>query len=394
MAAEGDTRLPRPLLLDVSRSLSRAGLGPATGIDRVERAYLTEALSAPGAWFLARRAGGLALIDAGQMRALLRCLDGQAPWDRPRLTERLALRRSPVQRGVDATLARLGANPLPRRLPPGTTYLNVGHSNISVATFDALRRAGAATTAVMLHDTIPLDHPDLTRKGTEARFTAMLRAAGTGADLILCNSRHTEARARHWLAHLGLSPRLALAPLGWSPLPPPGPPPAAAPYCVTLGTIEPRKNHALLLDIWDSTANAPALHVVGRRGWAGPALLRRLDHPPPGRPPVIEHAGLDDAGLSSLLAGAEALLFPSLAEGFGYPLVEALSLGVPVIASGLPAFREIAGTRPLYLDPHDRDAWRQAILGASGMPRPAPLPPRPWSAHFADVTTALDNIIK
>ncbi|MFA6219013.1 MAG: glycosyltransferase [Erythrobacter sp.] len=70
---------------------------------------------------------------------------------------------------------------------------------------------------------------------------------------------------------------------------------------------------------------------------------------------------LDDAAIARLLAGAKALLFPSLAEGFGFPLIEALACKVPVIASDLPVFREIGQGIADLLPPGDQQAWRDAI---------------------------------
>ncbi len=77
---------------------------------------------------------------------------------------------------------------------------------------------------------------------------------------------------------------------------------------------------------------------------------------------VTELPRCDDHELATWLAHAQALLFPSFIEGFGMPLVEALMLGVPVIASDLPVFREIAGDIPCYLDPIDGPGWRRAVL--------------------------------
>ena len=71
---------------------------------------------------------------------------------------------------------------------------------------------------------------------------------------------------------------------------------------------------------------------------------------------------MPDAAMAALLRGARALLLPSLAEGFGLPLAEALALGVPVLCSDLPALRETGGEVPEYLDPRDAASWRRAIL--------------------------------
>jgi len=77
---------------------------------------------------------------------------------------------------------------------------------------------------------------------------------------------------------------------------------------------------------------------------------------------VHELGACSDGELASWMLHAQALLFPSFAEGYGMPMVEALQLGVPVLASKLPVFREIAGHVPEYLDPIDGLGWSNAIL--------------------------------
>jgi hypothetical protein len=81
---------------------------------------------------------------------------------------------------------------------------------------------------------------------------------------------------------------------------------------------------------------------------------------------VTERGRCDDAALATLLRGARALLMPSFAEGYGMPVVEAMRLGVPVIASDLPVFREIAGVIPTYLSPLDGSGWERMVLDYAG----------------------------
>jgi glycosyltransferase involved in cell wall biosynthesis len=147
------------------------------------------------------------------------------------------------------------------------------------------------------------------------------------------------------------------------------PPPAEGPpYFVVLGTIEPRKNHLLLLNVWRRLAQTlgpeatPRLVLIGRRGWENENILDLLDRCPVLKGVVVEHNRLPDPEVRTLIAGARALLMPSFAEGFGLPVVEALALGAPVIASDLPALRETGGDAPDYLDPLDGPAWARAIL--------------------------------
>ncbi|MGC9163570.1 MAG: glycosyltransferase, partial [Thiomonas sp.] len=111
--------------------------------------------------------------------------------------------------------------------------------------------------------------------------------------------------------------------------------------------------------------------------------------------------GCDDAQLANWLTHARALLFPSFVEGYGLPLVEAMTLGVPVIASDLPAFREVAGNIPHYLDPIDGLGWldmvqayaqpasrlrQEQIARIQGFSAPS------WQNHFAQVETLLETI--
>jgi glycosyltransferase involved in cell wall biosynthesis len=109
---------------------------------------------------------------------------------------------------------------------------------------------------------------------------------------------------------------------------------------------------------------------------------------------VVEIGRCDDLELAGHLAGARALLFPSLAEGYGLPLIEALSSGTPVIASDLPVFREIGQGIPDLLDPIDGPAWERAVMAyaeADSSPRAAQLERMAgyrapaWENHFSEV---------
>jgi Glycosyltransferase len=139
---------------------------------------------------------------------------------------------------------------------------------------------------------------------------------------------------------------------------------SSTPYCVVLGTIEPRKNHLLLLHIWREFAAEPApptLVIVGRRGWENEMVVDILDRCAAIAPIVREFGDLADAEAQALLAGARALLLPSFAEGLGLPLLEAGAAGTPCIVSDLPAFREVAPAGARFLSPIDGPGWKQAI---------------------------------
>ncbi len=127
-------------------------------------------------------------------------------------------------------------------------------------------------------------------------------------------------------------------------------------------------------------AEPPQLLVLGSRGWADPDLFARLDR---AGPAVREVSGLSDGAVAALIAGARGLLMPSLAEGFGLPVAEAMGRGVPVLAADLPVYREFAGEYPVYLNPGDAYSWAREIraLAAGGERRKEQDLPD-WDAHL------------
>jgi glycosyltransferase involved in cell wall biosynthesis len=115
-------------------------------------------------------------------------------------------------------------------------------------------------------------------------------------------------------------------------------------FILFVGTLEPRKNVDLLLEAWDQRPTDDALLVmVGRRAWGAPTLSQD----------VLELGAVSDAELLWLYRHASALVSPSHYEGFGLPIVEALAQGAFVIATDIPASREVAGDGAVYCHPED-----------------------------------------
>ena len=124
---------------------------------------------------------------------------------------------------------------------------------------------------------------------------------------------------------------------------------ANVPYFVVCGAIEPRKNYLLLSKVWrmlcQSSESAPHLVIVGAPRWRGHPILDQMFGCAATRGKIHHVAELSTPALKPLIAGSLGLLSPSLTEGFGLPIIEALHLGVPVVASDIPAHREVAGGR-------------------------------------------------
>jgi len=347
-----------------------------TGIDRVEFEYLNALLADPTPLFaLVRLTLGYAVLDRAGVGALAKRLAGKTDWGPPDLIARGSRKLPPLRRRAEADVRRLavrkfrraelGAH-LPGLLPQGCAYLNIGHSNIDAQVMHAVRGVADATISVLIHDTIPLDFPQFQRPATASRFANKFRLMVECADLVICPSHATRRDIERHVPKTAIPPNLCVAHLGVrAHLPAPDALLAGLnttpPYFVALGTIEPRKNHALLLDIWDrlsKRANPPQLFVVGQRGWNNDAVFRRLNQRPAN---VTEINDLPDGAVWALLDGATGLLFPTLGEGFGLPAAEAATLGVPVICNDLPVFREVLGEYPIYAEAPDLYSWETKI---------------------------------
>ena len=390
--------------LDVTRLVSRAGRGVLTGIDRVELAYLEHLLTCPTAAvrFLLCSTRGYILLDKDGGKVLRDLVLGQMPLGPADRLSRLFGKGTDPRHRVEASLRSLaiarclrgGLGRMIGRMAKGPGwYLNIGHTGLSAARLAAFSSQSEMRVAVLIHDLIPITHPDLVAPGMPARFATRLDAVRAYADLVICNSAATAGELkRHWAG--GQSPHRIVAHLGVE---------AALRddtardrrHVVMLGTIEPRKNHGLMLDTWEVLArdlpqdHLPQLHIIGPTGWQVDALMERLArHPLLGRA-IHHHGPLSEAEVRRHLARAAALVFPSLAEGYGYPPLEAALAGAMPICSDLSVFRETLGNSAVYVPHQDAYSWAETIkklLVVSDELPSLPLPKAPgWDAHFETV---------
>lgn len=220
-----------------------------------------------------------------------------------------------------------------------------------------LARGQGARIVLMVHDLIPLGRHGLSDRVLSTVFDEWLRHMLRCSDAVVCNSRATQSELE---AHARAC-ALALPPVGSFRLGAdiavpalPSATPAAAvsefmgrrgPAFAAVGSFETRKNYAWLLQAFErlwAQGHDIRLLIMGRRTAEGAALIERLlRHPEHGHRLLTVLEG-SDADLAEVYARARALVLPSLAEGFGLPLVEARTRGCPVIASDIPAFRELA----------------------------------------------------
>ena len=391
--------MTRTRLLDLTRSMRRSG-GGVTGIDRVERAYLSRFLRDDVPVFgLIRSAFGYLLLDRSGLQRFEATLDGRdatgpsdllslLPFGRNKALTRAetAARRLSVMRGLPWKLPGM----LRHAAPDGFDYYNVGHSNLTDRVLRAVAEA-RGHRVVMIHDVIPLDFPQFQKPGTVPAFERRMRRVAEFADRVIYNSDDTRHRAERWFGKWGRPPPAVVAHLGVVVSEPdagqlPAGFPLDRPFFVTLGTIEPRKNHAFLLDLWERMGpEAPKLVICGSRGWNNEEVFARLDQMAPDGA-VIELPGLSDAAVAALLAGSAGALFPTHAEGFCLPAAEARALGTRVLCNDLPVLHEVLGQQATFYPVSEPDFWLNTIEkwekspqeAVSGTAFNAPT----WSDHF------------
>jgi glycosyltransferase involved in cell wall biosynthesis len=418
-AAAAKDSAPAPVLLDIARLIWSARRTAPSGIDRVELAYAEHFLDATAgrpAYAVIHLMGWLFGVSPAGARRFVK--EVAARWQGGTLqgnkTGRSGIIRlySTLLSGHWMVGFHLRWRLRQHREPP--IFLVVSHHHLSLDyTMRGIRRYFAARCVCFLHDLIPIDYPEYVKPNRQLRHRRATQTITRFFDAVIVNSKATADSFRQFVsAEFGPGmrvPSISIALPGVCPFPrpdgeaklPDGP--DSVPYFVVLGTIEPKKNHLLLLNLWSrlatSMATPPRLLVIGARGWENEQVVDMLERSHRLRGLVEEHNHLDDVAVGSLLCRARALLVPSFVEGFGLPLAEALASGVPVICSDISAFREVGRDVPDYLDPLDLFAWRDAIVDysrpdsarrAAQMQRLAHWQPPRWSDHFEIVERTLD----
>lgn len=229
-------------------------------------------------------------------------------------------------------------------------------------------------SVVTIHDVSFLRLPETTEKKNLAWLTAEIHRTAERADAILTDSRFS---ARE-IVELLRVPEKKVFPV-WLGLPPFGPPPSAEeaetmrralglgkPYLLMVGTLEPRKNIPFLVKIYEALRDFDGdLVIAGGWGWKTEATRRAIAASP--RVAGIRVLNrLDDRQLSALYAGASAFVFPTLYEGFGFPPLEAMSRGTPVVSARNSSLPEVLGDAAEWVDGYDAEEWAAVIRGVLG----------------------------
>jgi len=265
-----------------------------------------------------------------------------------------------------------------------------------------LRRKGAPPAAVFVHDLAFQIRPAEVPWQQRAYFGTVLPRALRAAAAIIVPSESTRRDVLDHYPMTGLESRIEVIPEGLPTATKAGPlPEGLRPgFILAVGTVEPRKNYPRLLEAYRqvrSRIDAPPLVIAGRRGWAYGDTLQRI-----AAEPGVRYLGhVDEATLTALYESAMVLAFPSLYEGFGLPLLEAMARGVPALVGSRGALPELAlaAAIPVTADDVDSiaegleqlvsDAALRARLGGEGRRRAASFT---WSRAADRVLTVLRRI--
>jgi glycosyltransferase involved in cell wall biosynthesis len=219
-------------------------------------------------------------------------------------------------------------------------------------------RAALPRVVVTFHDLFVLTGEYSTPE-FRTRFADQARRAAARADLVIAVSRFTADQVHNLLGVP--EDRLRVIHHGVSPPPVEPAHTSREPLILTAGAIQTRKNTARLIEAFEQTPAEWRLVIAGSRGFGAEEILARIERSP--RRPDISVAGyLPASELENLYRRASIFAFPSLDEGFGMPVLDAMARGLPVVTSNRSALPEVAGDAAMLVDPASTSDIAQAML--------------------------------
>lgn len=260
-------------------------------------------------------------------------------------------------------------------------FFNLSHvGGLESAKYSKVLKKYRLKNIFMVHDLIPIEHPELTRPGDKQKHKQRIKNMLLLHDLILTNSEQTRQKLINYAVtdlkipideekiavnYLGLSSRLlecneidfGFVKEKYR---------LKDKYFVVLSTIEPRKNHLILLYAWKTLQRllkerTPQLVLIGRRGWENEQVIDFIERSSISSL-IKEINNCSDPELKTILKNSQAMLMPSIDEGFGLPVLEGIMLDVLVVCSNISTFIELFKDIPIFCSWNDATDWVEIVL--------------------------------
>ena len=249
-----------------------------------------------------------------------------------------------------------GKTIMPRDMKAGDIFFELDAVwNISLKSsvlLPALKRQGVRIV-VYVYDILPINLPQFTHFNTRFHFINYIGSYLLYADAIIASAQSTLDSINELSDKLGLPHKPGF--VSWlgsnfggkkdsaSEIPKEVIEAAKGKYVLTVGTIEPRKNHAFLLDAFEAGLFDKDVKLIfaGKIGWNVDELQKRINEHPEKDKRFFHFVGLDDAAIDYLYTNAFVVAFATYGEGFGLPIIESLQRGTPVLATDIPVLREV-----------------------------------------------------
>jgi glycosyltransferase involved in cell wall biosynthesis len=275
-------------------------------------------------------------------------------------------------------------------------------------------RSNGVRFVFVVYDLLPMLRPDWFTPRAQRSFRHWVSVLAVNADALFCISSSVAVETHQFLKN-----RFGFAkedlPVRWFHLGANLPPEVMESTCeaisnsepltitrsptiLMVGTIEPRKGHAQVLDafeqLWGEGVE-PTLIIAGRPGWQVETLIARIEHHPELGGRLIWLPDVNDMQLACLYRQAAGLLMASEAEGFGLPIVEAAQYGTPILARDLPVFREVAAAHATYFTARsgvdlarELAAWLEKIADGT-VPASKAMEPLTWADSAEQLKTLI-----
>jgi Glycosyltransferase len=336
-----------------------------------------------------------------------------------RLIARLRARASAYTGVVPVSMPKGSGSPVPGTLfSPGDVLISVGMDwdYPYYKQFYDLRKRVGVKVVTCCYDLIPVLYPQYCVNDVAKLFTSYFLDVADGSDLILCISKQSEKDLSAMLYDTGgARPLTRVFPMGdnvplstTEVLSPEVRSICREPFILFVSTIERRKNHEVLYRAYHllcsqgKRAKLPKLVFVGMQGWGVAELMRDIELDPLTNGLIVRLNYVSDAELRALYEAAQFCVFPSLYEGWGLPVGEALSLGKAVICSNRGSLPEVGGELVTYINPWDPQAWADEIYRMVTDPEflrnletkvRNEYQSRTWSDAAASVKDAIDSLL-